>query len=197
MTTASSFPKAASRFCGIRPKPDATFASACDPAASTGGAPGRAAAGTSSRAHLAGGLGGARQRLCGGDGELERQAAWRAASRSELPCAARSSEEFRPMNDLVAPASTKRTGDAPAARERYSYDRGDFTWRWHQDGTWALHVEGRRGAVLDVVRDETHPQMWRIRCPDDRLSDMVNLSRAKDAAITAIAAFLGFGPFPC
>jgi hypothetical protein len=91
---------------------------------------------------------------------------------------------------LVAPASTERTGDAPAARERYSYDRGDFTWRWHQDGTWSLHVEGRRGAVLDVVRDEAHPQMWRIRHPDGRLSDMVNLTRAKEAAATMALAVL-------
>ena len=94
------------------------------------------------------------------------------------------------MNDMVVPTSSKRTGDAPAARERYSYDRGDFTWRWHQDGKYALHVEGRRGAVLDVVRDETHPQMWRIRCPDDRLSDIVNLSRAKDAAISVALGIL-------
>jgi hypothetical protein len=98
------------------------------------------------------------------------------------------------MNDLVAPASAKRTGDAPAARERYSYDRGDFTWRWHQDGKYALHVEGRRGAVLDVVRDEAHPQMWRIRHPDGRLSDMVNLSRAKGAAISVALGLLNRSP---
>ena len=94
------------------------------------------------------------------------------------------------MNDLVAPASTKRTGDATAARERYSYDRGDFIWRRHQDGTWALHVEGRRGAVLHVVQDETYPQMWRIRHLDGRLSDMVNVSRAKDAAISVALGIL-------
>ena len=91
---------------------------------------------------------------------------------------------------MVAPASAKRTGDAPAARERYSYDRGDFTWRWHLDGTWALHVEGRRGALLHVVRDETYPQMWRIRHLDGRLFDMVNLSRAKDAAISVALGIL-------
>src|SRR6266436_3705573 len=89
---------------------------------------------------------------------------------------------------MVVPTSSKRTGDAPAARERYSYDRGDFTW--HQDGTWALHVEGRRGGVLHVVRDETYPQMLRIRHLDGRLFDMVNLSRAKDAAISAALGIL-------
>jgi hypothetical protein len=60
------------------------------------------------------------------------------------------------MSDvLIAPASSNRIGDVPGTPERYSYDRGDFTWRRHQNGSWALHVEGRRGAVLHVVRDET------------------------------------------
>ena len=95
---------------------------------------------------------------------------------------------------FVAPSSSKRTGDGPAGPGRYSYDRGDFTWRWHQDGTWSLHVEGRRGAVLDVVRDEAHPQMWRIRHPDGRLSDTVNLSRAKDAAISVALGLLNRSP---
>jgi hypothetical protein len=34
--------------------------------------------------------------------------------------------------------------------------------------------------------DAIYPGMWRVRWPDGRLSDMVNLSRAKDA----IAAFI-------
>jgi hypothetical protein len=37
-----------------------------------------------------------------------------------------------------------------------------------------------------VLPDATHPGMWRVLWPDGRLSDMTNLSRAKDAA----AAFL-------
>jgi hypothetical protein len=94
------------------------------------------------------------------------------------------------MNEMVVPTSSKRTGDAHAARERYSYDRGDFTWRRHQDGTWALHVEGRRGAVLHVVRDEAYPQMWRIRHLDGRLSDMANLTWAKDGAIAVAMHWL-------
>ena len=32
-----------------------------------------------------------------------------------------------------------------------------------------------------LVRDATHPGMWRVRWPDGRLSDMTNLTRAKDA----------------
>jgi hypothetical protein len=33
-----------------------------------------------------------------------------------------------------------------------------------------------------VIRDATYPTMWRVRWPDGSLSDMVNLSRANDAA---------------
>jgi hypothetical protein len=32
-----------------------------------------------------------------------------------------------------------------------------------------------------LVPDATHPGMWRVRWPDGRLSDMTNLTRAKDA----------------
>jgi hypothetical protein len=37
-----------------------------------------------------------------------------------------------------------------------------------------------------VKPDLTHPGMWRVQWPDGRLSDMTNLSRAKDA----IASFM-------
>jgi hypothetical protein len=32
-----------------------------------------------------------------------------------------------------------------------------------------------------MVPDAVHPSMWRVRWPDGRLSDMTNLTRAKDA----------------
>ena len=32
-----------------------------------------------------------------------------------------------------------------------------------------------------AVPDAAHPGMWRVQWPDDRLSDMTNLTRAKDA----------------
>lgn len=32
-----------------------------------------------------------------------------------------------------------------------------------------------------VAPDAAHPGMWRVRWPDSRLSDMTNLTRAKDA----------------
>jgi hypothetical protein len=55
--------------------------------------------------------------------------------------------------------------------------------KWHQDGDGYALSHGRRRAMLHVVPDAKYPGiLWRVRHPDGRLSDMVNLSRAKDAA---------------
>ena len=42
---------------------------------------------------------------------------------------------------------------------------------------------GKRRTGFAVVPDTKWPGMYRVRTPDGGLSDMVNLSRAKDAAI--------------
>jgi hypothetical protein len=57
------------------------------------------------------------------------------------------------------------------------YDQSDFRRcrRLMADGRLA---EGS-GAVLHVVREETHPQMRRVRDRDGRQSDMVNLSQRR------------------
>jgi hypothetical protein len=47
--------------------------------------------------------------------------------------------------------------------------------------TWRLYWCGR-GPLVEVVADAEWLGMWRIRTRDGRLSDMVNLARAKDAA---------------
>jgi len=49
--------------------------------------------------------------------------------------------------------------------------------------TIALHYGGSRRPLVHVVPDDRWPGMWRLVWPDGRLSDMVNLARAKDAAI--------------
>jgi len=36
--------------------------------------------------------------------------------------------------------------------------------------------------IVRVIRDAAYPRMWRVRKPDHRLTDMVNKTRAKDAA---------------
>jgi|SRR5690242_18241960 hypothetical protein len=42
---------------------------------------------------------------------------------------------------------------------------------------------GGRFTGVSVVADCKWPGMWRVRMRDGRLSDMVNLTRAKDAAV--------------
>jgi hypothetical protein len=37
--------------------------------------------------------------------------------------------------------------------------------------------------MATIVPDKTWPGMWRVRMPDGHLTDMVNLTRAKDAAV--------------
>jgi hypothetical protein len=56
------------------------------------------------------------------------------------------------------------------------------TWQWLQIGqTYELRTGGR--AVARVVPDQVYPQMYRVERAD-KLSDMANLTRAKDAALS-------------
>jgi hypothetical protein len=58
------------------------------------------------------------------------------------------------------------------------------TSRQREDGTaWALQDGNSPRTLVYVVPDAVYAGMWRIAWPDGRLSDMVNLSRAKDAAM--------------
>lgn len=58
-------------------------------------------------------------------------------------------------------------------------DRSDLRWNG-----LALHLGNRAQPLLIVEPDARWPGMFRIRLREGRLSDMVNLSRAKDAATT-------------
>jgi hypothetical protein len=60
--------------------------------------------------------------------------------------------------------------------------RNTRTYQWRTDGgRWELTMAGQ--VVAKVVPDATHAGMWRIDLGDGVLSDMVNLPRAKDAAV--------------
>ncbi len=52
--------------------------------------------------------------------------------------------------------------------------------RWQRYGTSWLLLHGRR-RMGRVVPDAKYLGMWRAQWPDGSLSDMANLSRAKDA----------------
>ena len=44
--------------------------------------------------------------------------------------------------------------------------------------------------ALPIEPDATWPGMWRVKLPNGQLSDMVNLTRAKDAAVALACALL-------
>ena len=66
------------------------------------------------------------------------------------------------------------------------YGRQDLIW----DGS-QLRLFSSRGRVLASIEpDLTWPRLWRVRLPDGNLTDMVNLSRAKDAAASLALGIL-------
>ena len=50
-------------------------------------------------------------------------------------------------------------------------------------------VYGQR-TLLRIERDRVYPEMWRVRLSDGGLTDMVNRTRAKDAALSIAHRFL-------
>ena len=65
------------------------------------------------------------------------------------------------------------------------YDRRDLIWDGSSCGCFPA------GAVCCAIEpDKTWPGMWRVRLPDGYLTEMVNLSRAKDAAASLTLAVL-------
>jgi hypothetical protein len=64
------------------------------------------------------------------------------------------------------------------------YGRQDLVW----DGNRLRLHSGR--VLVSIEPDEIWPGMWRIRMPDGRVTDMVNLTRAKDAAAVLALAVL-------
>jgi hypothetical protein len=63
------------------------------------------------------------------------------------------------------------------AMEAGSYRQRDLAWRGDDLCIW-----GKGEPVVSIVPDERYPQMWRVQYPDGRLTGMVNLTRARDAA---------------
>jgi hypothetical protein len=64
-----------------------------------------------------------------------------------------------------------------------------LNWRPDGDG-FAICLERRTSAILHVVPDKTYAGMWRVKFPDGSLSDMANLTRAKDAGRAHALAIL-------
>ena len=53
-----------------------------------------------------------------------------------------------------------------------------------------LRLRSGGGPSLKIIEDTNHRGMYRVRLPDGGVSDMVNLSRAKDAARAILLAIL-------
>lgn len=67
--------------------------------------------------------------------------------------------------------------------------RNNLQWS-EAGGVHVLRLGKRTTALLHVVLDKSYPSMWRIRFADGSLSDMANLTRAKDAALHIAVATL-------
>jgi hypothetical protein len=52
-----------------------------------------------------------------------------------------------------------------------------------QNPQWALQYGNARTPLALVAPDSRWPEMWRIHWPDGEVSDLTNLSRARDAAL--------------
>src|SRR5262245_23184875 len=71
------------------------------------------------------------------------------------------------------------------SHQRHSKDNPSAMRINSQGLTWVDDelVYGRR-TLLRIERDEVYPEMWRVRRSDGGLTDMVNRTRAKDAAVS-------------
>ena len=58
------------------------------------------------------------------------------------------------------------------------FGRQDLIW----DGSQLQLLSNRSLVRASIEPDQTKPGMWRVRLPDGHLTDMFNVSRAKDAA---------------
>jgi hypothetical protein len=69
------------------------------------------------------------------------------------------------------------------------YDQHDLRWDGHR-----LRLHSGR-LLATIVSDQEWVGMWRVRMPDGHVSDMVNLTRAKDAArLLALASLNACAP---
>src|SRR5262245_57161097 len=70
------------------------------------------------------------------------------------------------------------------------FGRRDLTWRRERDGTLVLCRAGSSAILARIVADRVYPGMWRVKLPSGKLSDMTNLVRAKDAAMSIALSIL-------
>jgi len=71
-----------------------------------------------------------------------------------------------------------------------------FDFRGAGNDAWIVVQPGKKTALARIVRDRKYSTMWRVVRPDDSLSDMLNLTRAKDLAfgVAETALYLRLSP---
>jgi len=73
--------------------------------------------------------------------------------------------------------------DAPATA--LDPPTSSFWDNFRRDAVWRDNrLIFRRCTVANVVPDQKWPGMWRVQFPNGHITDMFNLSRAKDVALT-------------
>lgn len=82
----------------------------------------------------------------------------------------------------IGPAENSQVSAASQARRIVGRDR--LLWRAAAGGL-KLHYGRSRQAIVRVVADATWPGLYRIQFSDGTLSDAVNLTRVKDAALAS------------
>jgi hypothetical protein len=76
----------------------------------------------------------------------------------------------------------------PATNRGAIVGRDELNWR-EADNGYTLHLGRSQKALLKVVPDAVYPGMWRV-LQAGCLSDVVNLTRAKDAGMVRALAVL-------
>jgi len=80
----------------------------------------------------------------------------------------------------------------PSKKPKTIVGRDRLNWR-HADKRLFLHHGNNPNPLVTIEPDSNYPGMYRLRFPEGGLSDMVNLTRAKDAAMTLALQALNSG----
>jgi hypothetical protein len=109
-----------------------------------------------------------------------RQSAWRTRRdiRNEIP---RHQRRIRNTERKKPGPATGRKKPGAATTLHASVTRPKISQRFQYAGTPKKPILGPRSLQPGIVPDERYPGMYRLRLPDGSLSDVVNLTRAKDA----------------
>jgi hypothetical protein len=70
------------------------------------------------------------------------------------------------------------------------FGRRDLTWRRERDGSLVLCRTDSSTILARIIADRVYSGMWRVKMASGKLSDMTNLTRAKDAAMSLALAIL-------